>query len=88
MILLDQLLFSPVGATIWAARQVQHAIQQEQAAEPERITAELSELYMMLDTGRIAEAEFGAREKALLDQLDRIEERENDSHQTKQSKWR
>jgi hypothetical protein len=88
MILLDKLLFSPVGATIWAARQVQHAIQQEEAAEPERITAELSELYMMLDTGRIAEAEFGAREKALLDQLDRIEERENDSHQAKKSKWR
>jgi hypothetical protein len=88
MILLDKLLFSPVGATIWAARQVQHAIQQEQAAEPERVTAELSELYMMLDTGRIAEAEFAAREKALLDQLDRIEERENDSHQTRKSRWR
>jgi hypothetical protein len=88
MILLDKLLFSPVGATIWAARQVQHAIQQEEAAEPERITADLSELYMMLDTGRIAEAEFSAREKALLDQLDRIEERENDSHQARKSKWR
>ena len=88
MILLDKLLFSPVGAVIWAARQVQHVIQQEQAAEPERITADLSELYMMLDTGRIAESEFSAREKELLDQLDRIEERENDSHQRKKSKWR
>lgn len=88
MLLLDKILFSPVGATIWAARQIQHAIQQEEAAEPERITADLSELYMMLDTGRIAEAEFAAREKALLDQLDRIEQRENDSHQAKKSQWR
>ena len=87
MLLLDKLLFSPIGATIWAARQVHHAIQQEQAAEPERITAELSELYMMLETGRIAEAQFNAREKELLDQLDRIEERLNDSHQ-KKNEWR
>jgi hypothetical protein len=84
MLILDKILFSPVGATIWAARQIQHAIQQEEAAEPERVTADLSELYMMLETGRIAEAEFNAREKELLDQLDRIEERLNDSHKTKE----
>jgi hypothetical protein len=84
MLILDKILFSPIGATLWAARQIQHAIQQEEAAEPERITADLSELYMMLETGRIAEAEFKAREKELLDQLDRIEERLHESHQTKQ----
>jgi len=39
---------------------------------------------MMLETGRIAEAEFNAREKELLDQLDRIEERLNESHKTKE----
>jgi Gas vesicle protein G len=82
MFLLDNLLFSPVGATVWAARQVHHAIRQERAAEPQRITANLSELYMMLETGRLAEAEFNAREKELLDRLDLIQERENDSHRT------
>ena len=86
MLILDKLLLSPLYATVWAARQVHHAIQQEQAAEPERITADLSELYMMLETGRLAEAEFNAREKELLDQLDRIEERENGSHKTRE--WR
>jgi len=75
MLLLDKLLFSPIYATLWAARQVHHAIQQEQAAEPERITADLSELYMMLDTGRLTEGEFSAREKVLLDRLDRIQSR-------------
>jgi len=83
MFLLDKLLFSPVGATVWAARQVHHAIQQERAAEPERITADLTELYMMLETGRLAEAEFNAREKELLDRLDLIQERENNSHRTR-----
>jgi hypothetical protein len=38
---------------------------------------------MLLETGRIGEAEFNAREKELLDQLDRIEERENGSNKTK-----
>jgi hypothetical protein len=82
MLLLDKLLLSPLYATIWAARQVHKAIQQERAAEPERITADLSELYMMLETGRITEAEFDAREKELLDRLDRIQEREEGSEET------
>ncbi|MGA2175969.1 MAG: gas vesicle protein GvpG [Verrucomicrobiota bacterium] len=86
MLLLDKLLLSPLYATVWAARQVHYAIQQEQAAEPERITADLSELYMMLETGRLAEAEFIAREKELLDQLDRIEERENGSNKTREGR--
>jgi len=75
MLILDKLLLSPLYATVWAARQVHHAIQQEQAAEPDRITADLSELYMMLETGRLTEAEFGAREKELLDRLDKIQSR-------------
>ena len=79
MLLLDKLLLSPLYATVWAARQVHNALQQQRAAEPERITADLSELYMMLETGRITEAQFNAREKELLDRLDRIEQRENDS---------
>lgn len=38
---------------------------------------------MMLETGRLAEAEFDAREKELLDRLDLIQEREHDSHLTR-----
>ena len=75
MLILDKLLLSPLYATVWAARQVHHAIQLEQAAEPDGITADLSELYMMLETGRLTEAEFGAREKELLDRLDKIQSR-------------
>ncbi len=74
MLLVDKLLLSPIYATIWAARQVHNAIEQERAAEPARLTAELSELYMMLETGRISEAEFDAREKLLLDRLEQIQE--------------
>jgi len=80
MLILDKLLLSPIYATVWAARQVQHVIQQEREAEPQRITADLSELYMMLDTGRIDEKDFTLREKELLDRLDQIEERKNGSN--------
>jgi hypothetical protein len=82
MFIIDKLLFSPIFATIWAARQVHHALQQEQAAEPERITTQLSELYMMLETGRLTEAEFNAQEKDLLDRLDRIQEQRHHSGKT------
>lgn len=77
MLIIDKLLLSPIYGTVWAARQVHHAIEQERAAEPARITAELSELYMRLETGRMTAAEFDAREKVLLDRLDRLQEGES-----------
>lgn len=79
MLFLDKILLSPIYGTIWVARQVDHAIKQDREAEPERIKRELSELYMSLDTGRITELEFAAREKELLDQLDRLEPPEADT---------
>ena len=42
--------------------------------EPELITAQLGELYMMLETGRISEQELQAQEKDLLDRLEEIQE--------------
>ena len=79
MLIIDKLLLSPIYATIWAARQVDNAIRQEREAEPERITADLSDLYMMLETGQLTEAEFNIREKELLDRLDLIQEQKRDS---------
>lgn len=76
MFIIDKLLFSPVSATIWAARQIQKTMEQERAMEPERITSQLGELYMMLETGSITEEEFQAQEKELLDRLDEIQGQE------------
>ena len=73
MFIIDTLFLSPIYATVWAARQVQKAVAQEQAAEPDQITTALSELYMRLETGQITETEFAAGEKVLLDRLDRIQ---------------
>jgi len=74
MLIIDDILLFPIKSILWMFREIHNAAQQELATEAETITVELSELYMMLETGRITEDEFDAREKKLLDRLDKIQE--------------
>ena len=74
MVLVDDLLKLPISSVLWIFREIHHAAQEELANESESITAELSQLYMMLETGKISEEEFAAGEQTLLDRLDRIQE--------------
>lgn len=73
MLLVDDILLSPLMGVLWVSRKVLDAAEQELANEADTITAQLSELYMMLETDKITEAEFDAHEKALLDRLDRLQ---------------
>lgn len=73
MILIDKLLLSPIWGTIWIAKKIQQAIEEEEGDPREAITAQLSELYMMLETGRITQEEFDAKETELLDRLDALD---------------
>jgi len=75
MFLVDDILFFPVRSILWIFKEIHYAVEEEQANEADAITAKLSELYMMLETGQMTEAEFEAAEKALLDRLDAIKER-------------
>lgn len=75
MFLIDDILLSPLRGILWIAREVDKAAEEELANESETIKADLSELYLMLEAGRITEEEFDAREKKLLDRLDEISER-------------
>ena len=75
MFLVDDILMAPARGLLWVFKEIHHAVEQEQANEAEAITTKLSELYMMLETGQMTEAEFDAAEKALLDRLDAIKER-------------
>ena len=77
MFLLDDVLLFPVRSLLWVFKEIHHAVEAEQANEAEAITAKLSELYMMLETGQMTEAEFDAAEKVLLDRLDAIREGED-----------
>ena len=75
MFLVDDILLFPVRSILWIFREIHNAAQEEQAGETERITAQLSELYMMLETGKMTEEEFDTAAKGLLDRLDAIKER-------------
>lgn len=74
MLIVDDILLSPVRSILWVFGEVCHAAQEELGSEADRIKTELTELYMMLETGRISEEEFDSREKVLLDRLDQLKE--------------
>jgi len=75
MFLIDDILLAPARGLFWIFKEIRDAAEEEQANEAEAITTKLSELYMMLETGQMTEAEFDAAEKTLLDRLDAIKER-------------
>jgi len=77
MLLVDDVLLFPVRSILWIFREIHHAAQEEIACEADGITARLSEMYMMLETGQMSEADFDAEEKKLLDRLDVIETHKN-----------
>jgi hypothetical protein len=77
MFLVDDILMAPARGLFWVFKEIHRAAEEEQANEADAITAKLGELYMMLETGQMTEAEFDAAEKGLLDRLDAIKEREN-----------
>ena len=82
MIIIDDLLLAPIHGIIWIFRELHETVKAEMAAEEKSLTAQLSELYMMLETGKISETEFDEQEKVLLDRLDAIEKRNNTSEDT------
>jgi hypothetical protein len=76
MLLVDDILLFPARSLLWIFRELNNAARQEMENEAESITSELSDLYMMLETERITEDEFDAREKQLLDRLEMIQTRD------------
>src|SRR3990170_3644068 len=73
MFLIDDILLSPVKGLMYLSKQI-HKAAEEEFLNEENVSAELSELYMMLETGKITEEEFNNRESELLNQLEQIEE--------------
>ncbi|MEK6728466.1 MAG: gas vesicle protein GvpG [Planctomycetota bacterium] len=73
MLLVDDILLSPVKGLFYIFKQIHNAAEDEFLNE-DGVSAQLSELYMMLETGKITEEEFNMQESTLLDRLDQIEE--------------
>lgn len=78
MLLVDDLLLAPVRGLLWVFGKIHDAAREEMLGEADAITQELRELYMMLETGKVTEAEFDARERPLLDRLEAIQARESE----------
>ena len=76
MLVVDDILFFPFKGILSVFQEVYQAAKQEQAGDEQGVRAELTELYMMLETRKITEDEFNARETVLLDRLERIESRD------------
>ncbi len=74
MLLIDDILASPFRGLFWIFRELHNAAREEAVNEVDNITQQLSELYMMLETGKISEDEFDEREALLLDRLDALED--------------
>jgi hypothetical protein len=81
VLLVDDLLLAPITGFLWVFRKIHEAAQEEMLGEADAITQELRELYMMLETGKVTEAEFGDRERTLLDRLEAIQGRESEPEQ-------
>ena len=81
MFLIDDILMAPARGLLWVFKEIHRAAEEDKANEAESITAKLSELYMMLETGQMTEAEFDAEETVLLDRLDAIKDAAEDGDQ-------
>lgn len=75
MFLVDDILLAPFHSLLWIFDEIHQAAQQEMAEEADALTAQLSDLYLMLENGRLSEEEFDVQEKRLLDRLDQIRPR-------------
>lgn len=77
MLLVDDALSFPIRGVFWIFKEIHSAAMDELANEAESAAAELRELYMNLERGGITEEEFAAREKILLDRLEKSQGSEN-----------
>ena len=74
MLLVDDILFFPVKGLFWVFDEIQKAAEEELKNDASAITSQLQQLYVMLESGAITEAQFDAREAELLDRLDALQE--------------
>jgi len=72
MLILDDIIAAPFKGLLWIVKKISETAKAELESRKQRTTSDLSELYMLLDTGKITEEEFDARERVLLDELDRV----------------
>jgi hypothetical protein len=77
MLIVDDILLFPAKGITWIFKQIHELAEEELAGEADRIRDNLTDLYMLLETGQITEEEFEQQEKELLDRLDNLHEEDD-----------
>ena len=70
--LLDDILLAPLNGVIFIAAQI-HTQAMEELLDEDGVRQALREIYMLLETGKMSEAEFEAREAVLVERLEELE---------------
>lgn len=78
MFIVDDILLAPAKSMWWLFKEIHKAAAQELAADAERLTRELSDLYRQLERGEITEAQFDEREEQILELLDAMDQAADD----------
>jgi len=74
MLLVDDIVLFPMNSVLWIFDEIYQAAEEALESEADDITAQLQQLYRMLESGDITEAEFDVQEAELLDRLEAIQE--------------
>jgi len=74
MLLVDDIVLFPMKSVLWIFDEIYHAAEEALESEADAVTAQLQELYRMLESGSITDTEFDAREAELLDRLEAMQE--------------
>ncbi len=77
MLIVDDILLFPIKGINWVFKQIHDIAEEELEGEADRIRENLTDLYMLLETGQITEEEFEQQEKELLDRLDSLQEEDD-----------
>jgi len=80
MFLVDDILLSPIKFPIFVFKKIGESVQEE-LTDKDKITSQLRELYLLVESGKITEEEFNKMEAELLDKLEAIEEYERGKHE-------
>lgn len=80
MFLVDDILLAPIKFPLYVLKKIHEAAESE-FTDKDKITSELRELYLLVESGKITETEFAEKEAELLDRLEAIEEYERGKHE-------
>jgi len=76
MMILDSILLAPIKGVYLLGKKL-HEMAIDELLDEDKVRADLKELYVLLESGKISEEEFELREEVLVGQLEEIELHKN-----------